>query len=122
MAHNAEQLSRLNANYEAVTGRLVQRFVCPITLRDEPDAVLCDGHVLNDAIDTARRRTVVQRADVDCFFGRTIEPELVTFLNAGIAPYEQLMRLGGHILTVKLPSGEKVPAFFANSKARARFP
>src|SRR5262249_26089153 len=50
MAFSAEQLAFLNADYTAVTGKLVQRFVCPITLKDEPEGELCDGHILNDSI------------------------------------------------------------------------
>jgi hypothetical protein len=45
MAFDPEQLSRFNADYTAVTGQPVQRFVCPITLKDELGAELCDGYL-----------------------------------------------------------------------------
>jgi hypothetical protein len=116
-----EQLERLNADYTAVTGKPVQRFVCPITLKDEPDADLCDGHILNASIKTAARKTVIQRLDVDNHFGRTLEPELVAFLNAPVSTFQQLISKS-ESFTVTLPSGEQAPAFLAGPKARAKFP
>src|SRR5262249_47096672 len=91
MAYNEEQLSRLNADYTAVAGKPVQRFVCPITLIDEPGAALCDGHILNASIKTAARKTVVQRLDVDNYFGTALEPELVAFLNAPVSTFQELI-------------------------------
>src|SRR4051812_20592531 len=114
MAFSAEQLSRLNADYTAVSGKLVQRFVCPITLKDEPDGELCDGHILNDSIKAASSKTVVEYKDVDNYFGTTIEPDLVAFLNAIVSTPKELIEKYGRTLTVTLPSGEKASAFFAN--------
>jgi hypothetical protein len=122
MAFSAEQLSRFNADYTAVTGKPVQLFVCPITLKDELGAALCDGHILNSSIKTASRKTVVQRVDVDNYFGRTIEPDLVSFLNVPVSTAQELINKGRRSLTVTLPSGEKTEAFFADAKARVKFP
>jgi hypothetical protein len=121
MAYNEEQLRRLNADYTAVTGKPVQRLVCPITLMDEPGTALCDGHILNASIKTAARKTVVQRLDVDNHFGTTLEPELVSFLNTPVSTFQQLISKSKS-LTVTLPSGEKAEAFLAGPKARAKFP
>jgi hypothetical protein len=75
MAINVGELAQINAGYTAITGKPVRHFVCPITLRDDANAELCDGHILNKGIRTARRTTIIQRKDVDGYFGKTIEPE-----------------------------------------------
>jgi hypothetical protein len=121
MAFSGQQLRRLNDDYAALTGKTVQRFVCPITLKDEQDAELCDGHILNASIKKAARKTIVQRTDVDNYFGQTLEPDLVAFLNARVSSFKEMVKRACE-LTVTLPSSEKVSAFFANSKARGRFP
>jgi hypothetical protein len=118
MAIDAQELLRHNANYTAVTGKPVRRFVCPITLQDD-DAELCDGHILNKGIAKARRSTVIQRKDVDGYFGQTIESDLVRFLNVPVSSLLDLVR--GTRPTVKLPSGEKTEFFFADRKARAKY-
>jgi hypothetical protein len=122
MAFNEVQRQYFNADYTAVKGAPVKRFVCPITLRDEPDAVLCDGHILNEAIQTAARKTVVQWEDIDNYYGGTIEPDLTAFLNTPVAPAGHLMRKGKG-LAVTFPSGEQVAAFITDKAgARAKFP
>ena len=121
MPFSEEQLRILNADFTAVTGNPVSRFFCPITLRDDLDAVLCDGHILNKSIKTAARKTIVQRQDVDNYYGETIEPDLVAFLNVPEASPQELIARG-RSLTVTMPSGEKVSAFFARRKARPKFP
>jgi hypothetical protein len=122
MAFNEKQRQDFNADYTAVTGTPVKRFVCPISLRDDPDATLCDGHILNEGIQTAARKTVVQWADIDNYYDQTIEPDLIAYLNTPVAPTEQLMRKGRD-LTVTFPSGEQVAAFITDKAgARAKFP
>jgi hypothetical protein len=122
MAFNEKQRQRFNEDYKAVTGVSAKRFVCPISLRDDPNATLCDGHILNKGIQTATRKTVVQWTDIDNYYGHTIEPDLIAYLNMPVAPAEQLMRKGKD-LTVKFPSGEAIVAFITNKAgARAKFP
>jgi hypothetical protein len=120
MAINEDQLARLNADYTALTGKVVEGFVCPVTLQDDPHAELCDGHVLNEGIKKASRVTVIQRKDVDNYYGRTIEPDLVEMLNAPVSTPQELVRRARD-LTITTPSGDKLQAFFGNSKARKRF-
>jgi hypothetical protein len=117
MPIDAEQLGRFNKDYESVTGKKVQKFVCPIMLRDDPEAELCDGHILNRQIREASRATVVQRKDVDGHFGATIEPDFIRFVNTPVSPAEELFKQARD-LTVIGPSGEKIDAFFANKKAK----
>lgn len=120
MTINEEQLARLNADYFGLTGKAVERFVCPVTLQDDPNAELCDGHVLNESIKKASRATVIQRKDVDNYYGRTIEPDLVRFLNVPVSTPQELVRRSRD-LTITTPSGDKFDAFFSNSSARKRF-
>jgi hypothetical protein len=122
MGFSAEQLAVLNADYTAVTGTPVKRFVCPITLKDEPEGELCDGHILNDSIKEASGRTVVEYKDVDNYFGTSLEPDLVAFLNAPVSKPKDLIGKHARMLMVTLPSGEKAQAFFANRKAKPNLP
>jgi hypothetical protein len=108
MAFSAEQLAVLNADYTAVTGKPVVRFVCPITLKDEPEGELCDGHILNDSIKPASGKTVVEYKDVDNYFGSIIEPDLVAILNAPVSTPKELIQKHGRTLTVTLPSGRRL--------------
>ncbi|WP_428305387.1 hypothetical protein [Lacipirellula sp.] len=120
MAINAQELAWFVANYTAVTGKAVQRFVCPITLRDDENAELSNGHVLNAALHTASRKTVIQRKDVDGYFGRTIEPLLIDLLNLPMTtPQELLRRVRNWQLTT--PQGEQVELFFSDRRAQQRF-
>jgi len=114
------QLAKLNEDYLATTGKPVAKFVCPITLDDDPQAELCDGHILNKSIKSASRATVIQRKDVDNFYGRTIEPHLLRLLNTPVSTPQELLR-AARDLTITTPDGESREAFFADSKARQRF-
>ena len=121
MTINKEQLSYLNNDYHALTGRVVRNFVCPITLLDEPNAELCDGHVLNRGIKQASKATVIQRKDIDNYFGATIEPDLIQWLNIPVLTGGELIRQASR-MHISIPNGDKVEAFFAKSNAGAKFP
>jgi len=120
MSINKKQLSNLNSDYESFKGGMVKKFVCPITLLDDPDAELCDGHVLNKSIGKASSAKVIQRKDVDNYFGHSIEPELVKMLNIPISKPLEIMRKSRN-LALTAPDGKKISAFFGKSKARERF-
>jgi hypothetical protein len=75
-----EPLNRLREDYARVTGFPFEQFYCPILCRDE-QAELCLGHVVNQAIPNSCRTCVVQRKDVDGFFGRMFETDFVTLIN-----------------------------------------
>lgn len=70
-----ERLQALNADYASVTGQAFDHFFCPILHRDE-DVDLCRGHVLNQSFGAALNRWVVQRRDVDNFFGSRFEADI----------------------------------------------
>ena len=120
MSLDAEQLHRSNKSYPGLTGKRVKHFVCPIILRDDPELELCNGHILNAAIKTASRSTVIQYKDVDGYFGQTIEPDLIKWLNLPVTSPEELIQRAKE-LRVTGPTGEKMDAFWANDTAHERF-
>jgi len=51
-------------------------FYCPILFRDEQVA-LCRGHIVNDSFPDSARKWIVQREDVDNFYGHAFEGDFV---------------------------------------------
>lgn len=117
---NDQDRLRLNEEYERLTGIRVVRFVCPITLEDDASAELIDGHVLNQAFQTASRTAVIQRKDVDGYFGRTLEPQLVTYANLPIQTLSDHTSRARR-LNLHHPDMGESEAFFAGNSASARF-
>jgi hypothetical protein len=78
------QLEHLRRDYTALQGRPFDHFFCPMLLKDEK-VKLCLGHVVNDKIPNSSGIRVVQRQDVDGFYGRVFEPDLVTLHQARAA-------------------------------------
>ena len=68
------QLARLRADYLEVEKKPLKRFYCPIIGQDDENADLCLGHVIHQKIPNSSRKTIVQRKDVDGFYGRLLEP------------------------------------------------
>ena len=64
----ARRLESYRLDYEQVTGKPFEHFFCPILGVDEP-AELIRGHVINRAFRDAPRAWVIQRSDVDNFYG-----------------------------------------------------
>jgi hypothetical protein len=86
MKNNAQEkivlkLDNLNADFAAVEGRHFSHFYCPILLRDE-DSELCLGHIVNDEIPNSCRTTIVQRKDVDGFYGSLFESNFIKAFKA----------------------------------------
>ena len=111
---------RFRENYHALTGEWSTGFICPITLKDTPSKELCAGHVLNQGLRQASRRTVLQRRDVDNYFGTTLEPDLIKYLNFRVLTAAEHVAKS-RSLTITLPSGERTEAFFAGPEASNRF-
>lgn len=79
-----KQLEHLRRDYTASQGNPFEHFFCPMLLKDE-DVELCMGHVVNDKIPNSSGVRVVQRKDIDGFYGRTFEPDFVTLLEVRAA-------------------------------------
>jgi hypothetical protein len=75
------QLEHLRKDYAAVNGSPFKHFFCPILFNDE-DTKLCMGHVVNQSIPNSSGVRIVQRQDVDSFFGSVVEADFATLLQA----------------------------------------
>jgi hypothetical protein len=76
---NPELRARLEAHrqdFQQHMGRPFTHFFCPILQVDE-DVELQEGHIVNKAFEQSSRACVVQRRDVDGFFGSLFEAEFV---------------------------------------------
>jgi len=82
MSDKTEKLESYLDDCEQCAGRRPESFLCPILLDEAGDAELIDGHILPQSLRTAARATVLQRADLDNFYGHTVEPALIEFLNS----------------------------------------
>jgi hypothetical protein len=74
-------LAVLQADYTRVNGSPFQHFFCPILHRDELTE-LCMGHIVSQKLPNYCRARVVQRKDVDGFYGEVVEPEFATLIQA----------------------------------------
>ena len=67
-----KQTEQFRQHFVDVNGSDAEFFSCPI-LRVDEDTPLCLGHVVPDSLPNSSGLSVVQRQDVDNFFGRTVE-------------------------------------------------
>jgi hypothetical protein len=84
------QLAYLRKDFASATGTPFTDFYCPILLRDEPTE-LCLGHIVNDKIEDASSKRVLQRKDVDGFYGTMFETDFVTMFRARNAKPNEIL-------------------------------
>lgn len=73
-----KRLRHYRHDYEQVEGRPFKHFFCPILGADEPvvsPTELIQGHIVNQSFENAPRTWVVQRSDVDNFYGTNFEAD-----------------------------------------------
>src|SRR5258708_25929940 len=70
------ELEKMRADYIEVTGQAFQHFFCPILQKDEHTDLLM-GHIVNHGFPDSPRDQVVQRKDVDNFYGPHFESQFV---------------------------------------------
>jgi hypothetical protein len=75
------QLELLRADFATVQGEPFTHFYCPILLDDQPTE-LCRGHIVNQSIPNSSRAWIVQRKDVDGFFGSVCESKFAVVMGA----------------------------------------
>ncbi len=102
------RLESYRRDYEGITGHPFSHFFCPILAVDEPieePAQLIMGHIINKAFEGASRARVVQRSDVDNFYGANFEADFEVLQYRGnFSPLEILAdknlgkKLGAKIL------------------------
>lgn len=91
----AKRLPDHQADFTWVTGKPFDHFFCPILVEDKP-AELCMGHVINEACPDSFGGRVVQRKDVDGWYGRMFEADFtvrVQVLTMGLEKAMQDPRL-----------------------------
>lgn len=71
-----DDIEARRSDYAKTVGQPFEHFFCPVLFRDD-DVRLCQGHIVNKAFPGADRREVIQREDVDNFFGSTFEADFV---------------------------------------------
>jgi hypothetical protein len=74
-----ENLKVLREDYARVEGKSFDHFFCPILFKDE-DVPLCMGHIVNEAIPNSFGGCVVQRQDVDNWYGALAEADFVNHI------------------------------------------
>jgi hypothetical protein len=74
-------LKLLREDYTRVNGNPFKHFLCPVLGMDE-DVPLCMGHIVNDACPNSFPGRVVQREDVDHFYGSLVEADFTGLVQA----------------------------------------
>jgi hypothetical protein len=121
MTPTDEQVQILRRDFQKVTGHTFKTFYCPIMHEDRADVELMEGHILPQAVKIASRATVVQRKDMDNYFGTSIEPDMIAFVNLPeFTMSEAIDRVQG--LQLVHPDGRMADAFFASPKSNPPFP
>ena len=102
------KLEKHRADYNHVRGRSFAYFFCPILCRDD-DVPLCRGHIINHAFPGSSGNWVVQRKDVDNFYGSMFEADFATI------QYKGSQNLGSAIVDKDL-SKKLEPKLLLNDK------
>lgn len=102
-----------------------RRFTCPITLRECEVEELIGGHILNEKLAKANRRTGIQYGKVDNFYGTTVEPGFIRYWNQKDKSFLDQIKENKDV-RVCFADGSRAEAFLANSrsarKASGKFP
>lgn len=118
-----ERLRGLKEDYASITGTPFSHFCCPITYLDKKTP-LCRGHVVPQAFPNSARDWVVQREDVESFYGSRFEADFAAIqYNEGGTPTSVLLdkdlsRLFDITITA---DGEPVEHFFIKREVAERF-
>jgi hypothetical protein len=86
-----ENLKGLRAEYASLEGKPFNHFFCPILLQDE-EVPLCMGHIVNDAIPNSFGGCIVQRKDVDNWYGALAEADFTTHIQARSMTPDAILR------------------------------
>jgi hypothetical protein len=101
------ELARLKADFELPGDGNFEYFVCPILLTDE-NVELCMGHVISQTLPNCCRKMVVQRKDIDGFYGSVCEAAFKTMVDVHRAKSEGRTVLEDRNLRRALPLTVKI--------------
>ena len=111
-------LHRLRMDFFGWRNKPCKHFPCPISLEDSYGARgLMNGHILNRAFDKANGETVIQRADIDGYYGETVEPDLITYLNSAVRHPSDWILSSKEIKAIT-SSGIRLDAFIPSPKSK----
>lgn len=102
------RLIQLRSDYSQVKGYPFTYFFCPILFKDE-NVSLCKGHIINLAFPNSARDWVIQRKEVDGFFGSNFEADFVSL------KYKETQTLGD-VITDRTLFSKFQPKILANDK------
>lgn len=117
------RLEALQRDFASVAGEPFSHFYCPITHLDEA-AELCRGHIIPQLFPDSARDWVVQRKDVESFYGSRFEADFAAILyTEGGTPESVLLdkdlsRLFDITITA---DGKPIEYFFAKDEVSQRF-
>lgn len=122
----AEELERLRVDFANIDeeSRSFEHFYCPILFRDE-ETELCKGHIVNESIRDSCRAWVVQRKDVDNFYGALVESKFTALVNSDGITVEKVLanaRLRKVIQPSFIVDGEKVSYYEAGAHTASIHP
>jgi hypothetical protein len=69
----------LRADYARMNGAPFQHFFCPMLMKDEP-AELILGHVVNEKFKDVPEYKIIQRGDIDSWYGSMLEGDFLTLV------------------------------------------
>lgn len=115
MAIDQRRLEEHLRDYQETTKSRSDRFICPITLHKCDESELIEGHILNGALRKASRKTVLQYKGIDNFYGMSVEPSVIAFLDMLDADGSRCPRYC-HPKSLVFQNGSRVRAFAIGRK------
>ena len=112
------RLERHRADYESVAGKPFEHFFCPILFNDEK-AELIRGHVINEAFKGSSKAWVIQRGEVDRFYGGFFEGdfELLQYMQGATQlDYFRNPKLFGAVRPKISNGGSEIKYFLSDGK------
>lgn len=108
-----QALPRYRESYFAREKMPFNHFFCPILLKDE-STKLCMGHVVPEAFSNCCRSRVIQRADVDNWYGSRFEADFGALLEVRGAGLDATLKsnLRKRIRPQIKINGETIPSYF----------